>query len=694
MSAHSDTTGIANPFYHSDGSIDLDLVRKRRNSVGSNIPTISKLSNTPKKKKKSKSTVAISGHILDDSLRSTFSTTNTVTGNTFLSRNINNSTNFNNNNIKKDLRPLRDKNYQNAIQQEIIDYLLECKFDIDMNLPISLKTLRQPTQKSIMLIFKWLYQRLDPGYQFNKSIESELYQILKNLQYPYLETINKSQISAVGGSNWNKFLGCIHWLVKLNIKMDNLQSKLNQNLIDQPTLELIQIDDQMTMKKNSNNMDLNETTLNSIPDSLEEQDQIKLKYESLIETLVIEYTMEAYKMFLKNQDNFEPAMKNFQIGFDKFNRIIQLDINNLDKQNQIILKEYETMLDKVKNFRITKEKYTALQNDVNAFQKYINVMENKSKEWPKKLQKMEQDLILKIDQINDLEKQIRDILNQMDERQISSNDIEDKNKKYESFLQKLDQMSDQSDKLIANIQSKKMENKNVLKNLLNILNQYNYSIDVLLNRRLEITGRQVDNLDQYKLNIKDSLEQIDENSELSYLKLFNQKNEKYSMKTEKTNKLVELIEDIEKNYDSIQNDIKTLEDDILQLENKIKRENDVNENLKEQILALQNESHLQRQSLEKRINLQNVEINKLQERNDNAYATISDKLSDANTAVERKRKQQKELEKELNDKRTKLQQKLLQIVDHIVEFKLNVQNSLEETDKFVTDKLAKLNLDQ
>lgn len=687
MSTLSDTTGSANPFYHSDGSVDLEAIRKRRNSVGSNIPTISRT--TTPKKKKSKSTVAISGHILDESLRSTFTTTNTTSGNSFINRNANlgnNNTYTNNtsNAMKKDLRPLRDKNYQNAIQQEIIDYLLECKFDIDMNLPISLKTLRQPTQKSIMLIFKWLYQKLDPGYQFNKSIESELYQILKNLQYPYLETINKSQISAVGGSNWNKFLGCIHWLVKLNIKMDNLQGKLDQSLINQPTLELIQIDD---------NKINNDITDNNIPDSLEEQDQIKLKYESLIETLVIEYTMDAYKMFLKNHDNYEMAMKNFQIGFDKFNRIIQLDINNLEKQNQTILGEYETMLDKVKNFRITKEKYTALQNDVDAFQKYINVMETKSKEWPKKLQKMEQDSVEKMEQITSLETAIRDILNQMDERQISSADIEDKNKKYESFLQKLDEMSDESDKLIANIQSKKMENKNVLKNLLNILNQYNYSIDVLLNRRFELTGRQITDLDQYKLNIKEQLEDMDENSELNYTKLFDSQDENYSMKTDITNKLVELIEDIENNYESIQNDMRTLEDEILGLENRIKKENDVNEKLKEQIVNITNESHSERQTLEKEINLQNIEINKLQERNDNAYATISDKLADANSIVERKKKQLTDVENELNVKRTQLQQRLFQMVDHIVEFKLNVQNSIEETDNFVNNELRKLNLD-
>ncbi len=83
----------------------------------------------------------------------------------------------------RDPRPLRDKNFQSAIQQEIFDYLIQNTFEIDTNYPISLKTLKQPTQKSFVTIFKWLYLRLDPGYTFTKSIEYEVYQLLKFVTY-------------------------------------------------------------------------------------------------------------------------------------------------------------------------------------------------------------------------------------------------------------------------------------------------------------------------------------------------------------------------------------------------------------------------------------------------------------------------------------------------------------------------------
>lgn len=104
-----------------------------------------------------------------------------------------------------------------------------------------MKPLRQPTKKGFIIVLTWLYKRLDLGYIFQKSVESELYQVQKNLNYPYLATINKSQISEVGGSSWYKILGLLHWHVKLNEKVDNISNDLDFTLLSQPTQELIQM---------------------------------------------------------------------------------------------------------------------------------------------------------------------------------------------------------------------------------------------------------------------------------------------------------------------------------------------------------------------------------------------------------------------------------------------------------------------
>jgi SMC interacting uncharacterized protein involved in chromosome segregation len=81
--------------------------------------------------------------------------------------------------ITKDPRAIRDKTYMANCQRNILDYLISANYPI----PISLKTLQVPTSKDFASIFKFLYNRMDPNYQFVKKIEDEVVLCLKALKY-------------------------------------------------------------------------------------------------------------------------------------------------------------------------------------------------------------------------------------------------------------------------------------------------------------------------------------------------------------------------------------------------------------------------------------------------------------------------------------------------------------------------------
>lgn len=70
-------------------------------------------------------------------------------------------------------------------------------------------------------MFQWLYRRIDPGYKFQKSIDVEVPPIMKQLRYPYERDITKSHLVAVGGQNWPRFLGLLHWMMQLAQMLDN-----------------------------------------------------------------------------------------------------------------------------------------------------------------------------------------------------------------------------------------------------------------------------------------------------------------------------------------------------------------------------------------------------------------------------------------------------------------------------------------
>ena len=122
--------------------------------------------------------------------------------------------------VPRDPRPWKDGAYRARIGQELLDYLSQNNFELDMKHSLSQNTLKSPTQKDFNNIFQWLYRRLDPAYKFIKNIDAEVPPILKQLRYPFEKSITKSQLMAVGGQNWSTFLGMLDWWMQLAKLLD------------------------------------------------------------------------------------------------------------------------------------------------------------------------------------------------------------------------------------------------------------------------------------------------------------------------------------------------------------------------------------------------------------------------------------------------------------------------------------------
>jgi kinetochore protein NDC80 len=122
--------------------------------------------------------------------------------------------------VPRDPRPLRDRSYQGRLGQELIEYLAQHNFEMEMNHKLSDNFIKSPTQKDFNYTFQWLYHRIDPSYRFQKNIDQEVPPLLKQLRYPYERSITKSQIAAVGGQNWSTFLGLLHWMMQLAHMLD------------------------------------------------------------------------------------------------------------------------------------------------------------------------------------------------------------------------------------------------------------------------------------------------------------------------------------------------------------------------------------------------------------------------------------------------------------------------------------------
>lgn len=187
-----------------------------------------------------------------------------------------------------------DKKQQTQMQQHIEQFLQANDFEKETQITITPKLLKSPEQKNFVTMFKWLYHRIDPGYLFTKSIESELFFLLKTLNYPNLDSINKSQASAVGGFQWPSYLAMLYWLVQLIESLETQPYSLSKILDGQQAEESL--------------------------------DQL----DSPIDYLHLSFQLRAYKRFLANRDYESDVI------IEEMNERLQEYIKpELDKQEQI-----------------------------------------------------------------------------------------------------------------------------------------------------------------------------------------------------------------------------------------------------------------------------------------------------------------------------------------------------------------------
>ncbi|CEP63874.1 kinetochore-associated Ndc80 complex subunit NDC80 LALA0_S09e04434g [Lachancea lanzarotensis] len=574
---------------------------------------------------------------------------------------INGGTNATNTN-NKDPRPLRDKNFQNIIQQEVFDYLQAQKFDVQANHPISLKALRQPTQKDFIFVFRWLYQRMDPGYTFTKSLVYDVYAILKTIQYPYLETINKSQISAVGGSSWPKFLGMLHWLVNTNKRLDAYLQKVDLTLVSQNTQDI--------------------TVLRQPIGTVDEQEDKQEKYELIVERLFIDYIVQSYKSFLNLDDDYTAYMKELVLGFEKFTQVIQTDISNISMSNSHLSVRYHDSVEKGKEVKVARDKFNALQSDLTKFQNYVNAMQHKSQEWPRKLEKMETEKHLKAEEVKKTEKDITELRELIKGKSMEIAEIDKYNVERERLTKALDTISSQIDQAVSSLKTQRRETDGAYKTLIDVSEQYRVSTDSLAMARLKVGHDTSDAqkifslpaafLSNYDFTQNESQFEVPEGLRIR---------ETIMPVLSKLNATIQVrIQDFLRENSSYEAQL-----DAIRLE--------INEKTKE-LESLEHEMSLTKsrydafkQESHGRLLSQRIEIEKMERKLQNAKYTSHQKVVQAEQDVENTKLRYEELKLSLNREKNNLYSKVINVIDYVSTFKINVQSSVENLELLAVEKL-------
>lgn len=116
------------------------------------------------------------------------------------------------NQTTKDTRPLRDRQFQTIMRQDIFNYLKSSGLDISM------ATLQNIQGKDYRAIFDFLVLMLDPAHPLNSNarFDEEFVPALKALRYPFAHHISDKWLAAPASMHsWPSLLGVLHWLVDL-----------------------------------------------------------------------------------------------------------------------------------------------------------------------------------------------------------------------------------------------------------------------------------------------------------------------------------------------------------------------------------------------------------------------------------------------------------------------------------------------
>lgn len=327
---------------------------------------------------------------------------------------------------RKDARPLRDKKYRKMIQEEIFAFLVANDFETAMNHTITPTTLVKPTQKDFKLIFQFLYKKIDPNYVFTRLIDNEVFTLLKLLNYPYLDGINRSSLSAVGGQTcWPAFLAMLYWLVKLNLSLLYLE-----------------------------------------PDQLVSPDDI-------FDRIFIKYIVDSYRAFRVKEEDYSEFYNQMRESFDLANEEVVLAAEDKKKAGKVLQAEFEELNKKYTELEEAEKKSHALEEDLKNFSKFLESIEQRRSTWAGRLQEMQKELELEESKILELNAKKIELEDSLKAKGLSIAEIDKQSAAREKLEKQIELIDNKISDLEDKIATKENDLKRSFQSLLNFIGLYN-----------------------------------------------------------------------------------------------------------------------------------------------------------------------------------------------------------------------------
>ncbi|XDG05810.1 hypothetical protein ABKA04_005425 [Annulohypoxylon sp. FPYF3050] len=361
--------------------------------------------------------------------------------------------------VPRDPRPLKDRSFQARIGQELLDYLSQHNFEMEMKHTLSHNIIKSPTQKDFNYMFQWLYHRIDPSYRFQKNIDQEVPPILKQLRYPYDKSITKSQISAVGGQNWSTFLGLLHWMMQLAQMLEGY----SLHRYDEACLE--------------NGVDVSGDHI--IFDFLSQAYHDWLAMDSEVDDDDIEKVLA-------------PHVSAMASAFERSNSKYLSELEMLEAENKKLVEEIEELKKSTPDPSVLDQYYKIIEEDMIKFEEYNTLAESRSEKYESRITVLEEELKKLTEEVKEAEEERNRLQKEVDGQGISMQDIDRMTSERERLQKGIESATQRLDEGKKRVAEKEMEASRKLDELERLIDKYNtlaYQIGLIPSTAVNAKGQ-------------------------------------------------------------------------------------------------------------------------------------------------------------------------------------------------------------
>lgn len=527
---------------------------------------------------------------------------------------------------RKDLRPLRDKNYQQLILREILDFLQTNDFDKELGIKSLERLLVQPTQREFVLMFQFLYGKLDPGYTFGPSTESDVFVLLKALNYPYLDGITRSTISAVGGRSWPTFLGMLYWLVKLN-------------------LLLLGLDEEALF----------------VP-------------EDPIDHILLRFAFSSYRSFLAKSDDYSEQYSEMERSYDLVNAKILGDCDYRRKEGEILKLELRTLSAQHDEIQEARVKFEALENDIKLYSAYLKKMEARKLMWGDNLKQLHDELADATAQLRTLEDAKQRATAEVEQKGFSIQDIDKLSQDKERLSRAMESVSNRTNDIYESLMEKEVELRLCLQSLESFVGHYNLMLLLLALVKEEGYDYELAVNPALLLDAATAFEQADVLNKLLTdvkIKLFAYRDELNSQ----SRRILDETARLSEQADLFSEKIFEQQETIYDLEAKVAKNK-----------AAQDEIH---ETMSSNTTILSTQVEKLELDVRSMKASVEQGVVETETLLNNRKMAYGEWKHNTKQNRELLHDSVHRLIGYVISFKLQVQKSVEELEDLALEELEK-----